>query len=53
MKIKLKKYFGFTLIEVTLTLIVIGLIVPSMFAVYTFLIKSNKEIIARERTVQQ
>jgi hypothetical protein len=47
------RYHGFTLIEVTLTMIIIWLIIPSVFAIYTFLIKSNKEIIARERTVQQ
>ena len=53
MKIKLKKYFGFTLIEITLTLIIIWLIIPSIFSLYGFLIKANKEVLARERIVQQ
>lgn len=47
------RYHWFTLIEVTLTLIIIWLIIPSIFAIYTFLIRANREIWARERVVQQ
>ena len=53
MKKRQAKYLGFTLVELTLSVLIIWLIMPSMFALYNFIIKSNKEILARQNTIQQ
>ena len=53
MKIKLKKYFGFTLIELLSVTVIIWFIMPMMIGVYSFLINSNKSIIARQNIIQQ
>jgi hypothetical protein len=53
MKIKLKKCFGFTLIELLSVTVIIWFIMPMMIGVYSFLINSNKSIIARQNIIQQ
>ena len=46
-----KKWF--TLIELVFVAMIIALIMPSMFTMYSFITKSNKEISARQDTIQQ
>lgn len=53
MKIKHKKYFGFTLIELLYVAFILWLLIPSMIAIYTFLIRSNRDVIARQSAIQQ
>lgn len=53
MKLMLKKYWGFTLIEILLVTIIIWIIFPLMISIYTFIIKANKEFMARESAIQQ
>ena len=48
----LKKY-AFTLIELVFVAMIIALIMPEMFSLYNFIIKSNREIIARQQAIQQ
>lgn len=48
----LKKY-AFTLIELVFVAMIIALIMPEMFSLYNFIIRSNKEIIARQQAIQQ
>ena len=48
-----RKYHGFTLIELVLAITIIGLLLPSIFALYGFIIRSNKEIVARQTAIQQ
>lgn len=53
MKQKPRKYNSFTLIELLLVTVIIGFIMPIMVWVYSFLIKANKDIIARQTAIQQ
>lgn len=53
MKLMLKKYWGFTLIEILLVTIIIWIIFPLMITIYLFIIKANKEFTARESAIQQ
>ena len=48
----IKKY-AFTLVELIFVAIIIALIMPEMFSLYNFIIKSNREIIARQQAIQQ
>ncbi len=48
----IKKY-AFTLVELIFVAMIIALIMPEMFSLYNFIIKSNKEIIARQHAIQQ
>ena len=49
----LSRKYAFTLVELIFVAIIIGLIMPQMFSLYNFIIKSNKEIIARQQAIQQ
>ena len=51
-KRKLKTH-SFTLIELLYVMWILGLIMPAMFALYNFMIKSNREISARQSSIQQ
>ena len=51
-KKRFKKY-AFTLVELIFVAMIIALIMPEMFSLYNFIIKSNKEIIARQQAIQQ
>lgn len=53
MKQKSIKIYSFTLLELLLVTVILGFIMPIMILVYSFLIKSNKEIIARQTAIQQ
>jgi len=53
MKSIIKKYWWFTLLEMLVVTIVIWIIFPVMIEVYGFMIKANKEIVARENAIQQ
>lgn len=53
MKQKSSKIYSFTLLELLLVTVILGFIMPIMILVYSFLIKSNKEIIARQTAIQQ
>ena len=53
MKQKPRKYNSFTLIELLLVTVIIGFIMPIMVWIYSFLIKANKDIIARQTAIQQ
>jgi len=53
MKQKLGKYNSFTLVELLLVTIIIGIVMPIIVEIYIYFIKSNKEIVARETTIQQ
>ena len=53
MKQKSSKIYSFTLLKLLLVTVILGLIMPIMILVYSFLIKSNKEIIARQTAIQQ
>ena len=44
---------SFTLVELIFVVMIISLIVPSMFALYNFIVKANREISARQSTIQQ
>lgn len=48
-----KKYRSFTLIEVLLVTVIIWFIFPVMITVYTFMIRSNRQILARQTAIQQ
>ena len=52
-KKSIKRVNAFTLLELTLSVCIIGLLLPSMFSLYNFIIKSNREIVARQNTIQQ
>ena len=41
------------MLELVLSMTIIGLLLPSIFALYTFIMKSNKEIVARQNAIQQ
>lgn len=51
-KIRLKTH-SFTLLELLYVVGIISLIMPAMFALYNFMIKSNREISARQSSIQQ
>jgi len=53
MKQKSRKYFGFTMIELLTVTVIIGLLMPSIVAIYSFLIKSNREFTLRQNAIQQ
>lgn len=53
MKLTSKKYWWFTLIEILLVTIIIWIIFPLMISIYLFIIKANKEFVARESAIQQ
>lgn len=44
---------SFTLMELLYVMGIIGLIMPAMFALYNFMIKANREISARQSSIQQ
>ncbi len=41
------------MLELVVSMTIIGLLLPSIFAIYTFIIKTNKEIVARQNAIQQ
>ena len=47
------KKYAFTLVELIFVAMIIALIMPEMFSLYNFMIKSNREIIARQQAIQQ
>jgi type II secretory pathway pseudopilin PulG len=47
------KLSSFTLIELIFVVMIISLIMPAMFALYNFIVRSNREISARQGTIQQ
>jgi prepilin-type N-terminal cleavage/methylation domain-containing protein len=47
------KKYAFTLVELIFVAMIIALIMPAMFSLYNFIIKSNREIIARQQAIQQ
>ena len=49
----LKDVSAFTLIELILVIVIVALLIPSIFIMYEFLIRSNREIHARQDTIQQ
>ena len=51
-KIKLKIH-SFTLMELMYVMGIIALVMPAMFAMYNFMIKANREISARQSSIQQ
>ena len=53
MKQKPRKYNSFTLIELLFVTVIIGFIMPIMVWVYSFLLKSNKDLVARQTAIQQ
>lgn len=50
--IRLKNIKAFTLIEMTLVALILGILLPSIFSMYNFIIRSNKEINARQVAIQ-
>ena len=52
-KIHIKKLKAFTLVEMTLVALILWLLLPSIFSMYNFIIRSNKEINARQKAIQQ
>ena len=53
MKQKSREYHGFTMLELLLVTVIIWIIFPIMIEVYGFIIKTNREIIARQNAIQQ
>ena len=53
MKLNLKKYHGFTLLEMLYVTIILWLLIPSIVWIYSFLIRSNRDIAARQSVIQQ
>lgn len=53
MKVKINKYYWFTLIELLYVTIILWLLIPAITWVYSFLIKSNRDIAARQSVIQQ
>ena len=51
-KIRLKNIKAFTLIEMMLVALILGILLPSMFSMYGFIIRSNKEVNARQVAIQ-
>lgn len=51
-KIRLKNIKAFTLVELTLVVLILWILLPSIFSMYSFIIKSNKEINARQVAIQ-
>lgn len=51
-KIKINTH-SFTLLELLYVVGIISIIMPAMFALYNFMIKSNREISARQSSIQQ
>lgn len=51
--LKNTKKWAFTLVELLLVCMILSLIMPSIFALYSFMIDSNREISARQDVVQQ
>ena len=49
---KIKRY-GFTLVELLYVIIIISIIIPCIFGIYSFIIKSNREVSARQAAIQQ
>ena len=47
------KKSAFTLIEITIVAIMLGILIPSIFSIYSFIIKANREIHARQDAIQQ
>ena len=47
------KKSAFTLIEITIVATILGILIPSIFSIYGFIIKSNREISARQNVIQQ
>lgn len=51
-RIRLRKIKAFTLIEMTLVAIILWILLPSIFSMYGFIIRSNKEVNARQTAIQ-
>lgn len=47
------KRYGFTLVELLYVVIIISIIIPCIFWIYSFIIKSNREVSARQNAIQQ
>ena len=48
-----KRISWFTLVELIFVVLIIWLVMPAMFALYDFIVRSNTEIEARQETIQQ
>jgi len=53
MKLMSKKYGGYTVIELLSVTVIIWLVMPCIIAVYSFMLKSNREFALRQTTIQQ
>ena len=53
MRLKHKKYLSFTLIELLTVTVILWLIMPCIIAIYSFMVKSNKEFALRQTAIQQ
>ena len=53
MKQKSRKFHGFTLIELITVVVIVWIIMPCIMAVYSFMIKSNREFALRQTAIQQ
>lgn len=53
MKKQSVKCWGFTIVEMLTVTVILWLIVPSIIAIYSFMIKSNKEFNLRQTAIQQ
>lgn len=53
MKKKSIKYWGFTIIELLTVTVILGMLIPSIITIYTFMIKSNREFNYRQTSIQQ
>lgn len=47
------KYWGFTIIELLTVTVILGILIPSIITIYSFMIKSNKEFNLRQTSIQQ
>ena len=47
------KKSAFTLIELIIVIMILGILIPSIFSIYSFIIKANREIHARQYAIQQ
>ena len=53
MKQRILNKYAFTLVELIFVAMIIWLIMPAIFSLYNFIIRSNREISARQDTIQQ
>lgn len=51
-KFRFKNIKAFTLVELTLVALILGILLPSIFSMYSFIIRSNREVNARQLAIQ-